>query len=60
MKNASALGRDPVDKTVLQVKSVVLGWPGRVVVKFECSASAALGLLVRILGADLSLLVKPC
>ena len=34
--------------------------PGGTVVKFTHSASVALGLLVRIPGADMALLVKPC
>ena len=36
------------------------GWPGGTVIKFSCSASPARGSLVRILGADMALLGKPC
>ena len=35
------------------------GWPGGVMVKFTCCASAARGSQVRIPGADLAPLVKP-
>ena len=37
-----------------------LGWPGGASVKCAHSASLAQGSLVRILGADMALLVKPC
>ena len=36
------------------------GWPSGTVVEFAHSASAAQGLLVRIPGADMALLVGPC
>ena len=36
------------------------GWPCGRVVKFACSASAAWGSLVQILGTDLAPLIKPC
>ena len=36
------------------------GWPSGTAVKFVCSALAAQGLLVQILGTDLALLIKPC
>ena len=36
------------------------GWPSGAVVKFARSAVLAWGSLVRILGADMALLVKPC
>ena len=55
--NDSLMQGKPLYKT-----SVSRGWPGGVVVKFVCSTSAAQGLLVRILGADLAPLplIKPC
>ena len=36
------------------------GWPGGAVVKFARFASAARGLPVQILGADMALLGTPC
>ena len=42
------------------LKNLHTGWPGGTAVKYACSASAAQGSLVRILGADVALLVKPC
>ena len=36
------------------------GWPSGVVVRFVCSASAAWGSQVWILGVDLAVLLEPC
>ena len=44
----------------IKYKIVVGGWPGGAAVKFACSVSAAPGLPVWILGADMALLGKPC
>ena len=41
------------------LKIISKGWPGGVVIKFMHFASAAQGLQVQYLGADLALLVKP-
>ena len=35
-------------------------WPGGMVVEFTCSALAAWGSLVQILGTDLVPLIRPC
>ena len=37
-----------------RIKTLVRGWPGGAAVKFACSASAARGSWVRILGADMA------
>ena len=41
-------------------KSLLRGQPGGVAVKFARSTLVAQGLLFRILGTDLALLIKPC
>ena len=38
---------------------ILWGWPSGIVVKFTHSALVARGLQVRILGADLAVLIKP-
>ena len=50
----------PVRKINKGLLEHLQGRPGGAVVKCARSASAARGLLVRILGADMALLSKPC